>query len=355
MMPAFDSALRALPRAALAAALLLACAVAWAQQPAKPNQSRRGQQSKQEEEARLSVEVNLVTVLASVTDSNGRPIPDLPRESFELYEEGVKQKIDLFDPETSQPLDIVLMVDTSMSTLKELAYIKEAAAHFIRQVVRPGDRMAVFEFDSAVTQLSEFTADVRALQAAVRDAMAGTGTSLYDAVYLGSSALLNRAPGRRRALVLITDAGETTSNSTFEIARRTALRSETLLYTVIINPVRTESGRNTAGEHALLTITDVTGGVMFKPRSPDDLSIIFDRIDRELRTQYRLGYYPEPRPPARSQRRIEVRVVPPPAGTQPAAAPQSTATPRDDRSVVSKLPPGFLVRHRRAYLTGPFE
>lgn len=344
MMPAFDSVLRAVTRASLAAALLLACASAWAQPPAKPGQTRRTQKSQQSDEPQLRVEVNLVTVLASVTDANGRPIPDLPRESFEIYEEGVEQKIDLFDPETSQPLDLVLMVDTSMSTFKELAYIKEAAAHFIRQVVRPGDRMAVFEFDSAITQLSEFTADVRALQAAVRDAMPGAGTSLYDAVYLGSGALLNRSTGRRRALVLITDAGETTSNATFEIARRTALRSETLLYTVIINAVRGEGGRNTAGEHALLTITDVTGGVMFKPESPDDLSGIFDRVDRELRTQYRLGYYPEPRPPARSQRRIEVRVLPPPADAQ-----------KNDRAVVNRLPPGFLVRHRRAYLTGPFE
>jgi Ca-activated chloride channel family protein len=174
--------------------------------------------------------------------------------------------------------------------------------------------------------------------------MPGSGTSLYDAVYLGSGALAGRPAGRRRVLVLITDAGETTSNATFEVTRRSALRSEALLYTVIINPVRGESGRNTAGEHALLTITDVTGGVMFKPESPEDLGGIFDRIDRELRTQYRLGYYPEPRPPARSQRKIEVRIIPPPAD------PQAT-----DRAVVTKLPAGFVVRHRRGYLPGPFE
>lgn len=327
--------------AVCSAALLAGAAFAVAQAPAQSGPARRAQQG---EEAQIRVEVNLVTVLASVTDANGRPIPDLPRESFEIYEEGVQQKLELFDPETSQPLDLALMVDTSLSTLKELGYIKEAAAHFIRQVVRPGDRMAVFEFDSTVTQLSEFTADVGALQAAVRDATPGTGTSLYDAVYLGAGALSNRAPGRRRALLLITDAGETTSSASFEAARRSALRSEALLYTVVINPVRTESGRNTAGEHALLTITDVTGGVMYKPESPDDLSGIFERIDRELRTQYRLGYYPEPRPPARSQRRIEVRILPPPA-----------AAPANDRAVAAKPPAGLVVRHRRAYLTGPFE
>jgi Ca-activated chloride channel family protein len=341
MMPASNRPLRSLIRAFLATALVFPSALALAQAPAKAEQ---GRPSREGQEAQIRVEVNLVTVLASVTDSSGRPIPDLPRESFEIYEEGVKQKLELFDPETSQPLDLVLMVDTSMSTFKELGYIKEAAAHFIRQVVRPGDRMAVFEFDTAITQLSEFTAAVPKLQAAVRDAMPGAGTSLYDAVYLGSGALTGRPPGRRRVLVLITDAGETTSNATFDVARRSAVRSEALLYTIIINPVRGESGRNTAGEHALLTITDVTGGVMYKPESSTELGDIFDRIDRELRTQYRLGYYPEPRPPARSQRKIEVRIVPPPADAQGA-----------DRAVVVKLPTGYVVRHRRGYLTGPFE
>lgn len=296
-----------------------------------------------EQEAQIKVEVNLVSVLASVTDSNGRPIADLPREAFEVYEEGVKQKLELFEPETSQPLDLVLMVDVSMSTLKELAFIKEAAAHFVRQVVRPGDRMAVFEFDTEVTQLAEFSADVRRLQAAVRAATPGAGTSLYDAVYFGSEALMERPHGRRRVIVLITDAGETTSTSSFEQTRRWALRSEALLYTILVRPVRNESGRNTAGEHALITITDVTGGVMYRPDSSEELGEIFDRIDRELRTQYRLGYYPEPRPRPRSQRRIEVRVAPP----QKAAA--------GDRAVVVKLPEGFVVRHRKGYLTGPFE
>ncbi len=296
-----------------------------------------------EQEAQIKVEVNLVSVLASVTDSNGRPIPDLPREAFEVYEEGVKQKLELFEPETSQPLDLVLMLDTSLSTLKELAFIKEAAAHFVRQIVRPGDRMAVFELETTVTQMTAFVSDVRALREAVRAVAPGAGTSLYDAIYLGSEALLKRPFGRRRVIVMITDAGESTSTLSFEEARRWALRSEALLYTILVRPVRNESGRNTAGEHALITITDVTGGVMYRPDSSEELGEIFDRIDRELRTQYRLGYYPEPRPRPRSQRRIEVRVAPPPN----AAA--------GDRAVVVKLPEGFVVRHRKGYLTGPFE
>ena len=136
----------------------------------------------------------------------------------------------------------------------------------------------------------------------------GDGTALYDAVFLGSQALGKGAPERRRVLVLLTDAGETTSRSDFETARRAALRAEALLYTIVMRPVKSEGGRNTAGEHALETIADTTGGAMYYPDEPPQLDAMFDRIDRELRTQYRLGYYPQPRPPQGVYRQIEVRV-----------------------------------------------
>jgi Ca-activated chloride channel family protein len=77
----------------------------------------------------------------------------------------------------------------------------------------------------------------------------------------------------------------------------------------VIRPVKTESGRNTAGEHALTTITETTGGDMFFPDTPPELDVIFDLIDRELRTQYRLGYYPTPRGPANTYRNVEVKVL----------------------------------------------
>ncbi len=283
------------------------------------------------DKGRIRVEVNLVHIIASVLDTNNRPAPDLPKEAFEVYEEGVKQKIAVFESETQQPLDLALMIDSSLSTVKELANEREAAAHFIRQVVRPGDRLAVFEFADSVTQLTEFSADVPLLQSAVRHIQEGAGTALYDAVYLGGQALGKRAPGRRRVIVLVTDAGETTSRADFNSARRSALRSEAMLYTIVIRPVKSESGRNTAGEHALETITETTGGAVYYPDSLAELDGIFERIDRELRTQYRLGYYPEPRPPENSFRRIEVRVKVP--GADP------------DKG-------GYTVRYRKGYFTG---
>jgi len=273
---------------------------------------------------RIRVNVNLVNVLVSVLDEKNRPAPDLPREAFHLFEEGVGQKIDKFESETSQPLDLAIMIDSSLSAHKEISFEQEAAAHFIRQVLRPGDRLSVFAFDENVTQVAAFSDNVAELQSAVRKIPVGAGTSIYDAVLLGSRALERRGDDRRRVIILVTDAGETTSTSDFDAARKEAVRSNTLLYTIVIRPVKNESGRNTAGEHALETMTDTTGGAMFYPDTPQEFGAIFDRIDRELRTQYLLAYYPTPRGPANTYRSI----------------------------VVAVNPSGYHVRHRKSYLTG---
>jgi Ca-activated chloride channel family protein len=264
-------------------------------------------QSKSKQSGVIRVQTNLVNILASVIDAHGQPIPDLPQEMFELSEEGVPQKIERFEAQTNRPFDLALMIDSSMSTFKDMKFETESAAHFIQQVVRPGDTLGVFEFDERVTQLSDFSADVPKLQSAARRITPGAGTAMYDAIVLGSNALRRRPLERRRAIVLVTDAGETTSLSKFEDARRAAIASDALLYSIVIRAAN-ESGRNTAGEHALITITDSTGGAMFMADEMHGLDAMFDRIDRELRAQYLLGYYPTPVPPAGSRRHVAIKV-----------------------------------------------
>src|SRR5882762_7074487 len=293
--------------------------------PTPPSAPAADSQDAASQRGRIRVTVNLVNVLGSVLDEHNRPAPDLPVESFQLFEEGIQQKIDKFESETLQPLDLAIMIDASLSAHKEITFEQEAAAHFIRQVLRPGDRLSVFSFDENVTQVAPFSDNVAELQAAVRKIPAGAGTSIYDAVLLGSRALERRGDDRRRVIIMITDAGETTSRADFDAARKEAVLSNALLYTIVIRPVKNESGRNTAGEHALETMTDTTGGAMFYPDTSQELGAIFDRIDRELRTQYLLAYYPTPRGPANTFRSIQVTVT----------------------------PAGYHVRHRKSYLTGP--
>ena len=257
----------------------------------------------------IKVKVNLVNVLVSVLDENNRPAADLPVEAFKIAEEGNPQKIEVFETETKQPLDLALMIDASLSAQIQMHTERAAAAHFIEQVVRPGDHLAVFGIDENVTRVADFSDRVPVLQEAVHKIPQGAGTSIYDAIVLGSKSLAAQKGERRHVIILVTDGGETTSHSDFETARKAAVRSDTLLYTILVRSMKSENGRNTAGEHALQTITETTGGAMFFPDSVANLGIVFDQIDRELRTQYRLAYYPTPRGPADSLRNIEVNVL----------------------------------------------
>jgi Ca-activated chloride channel homolog len=295
-------AVKAHPGRLLQKGLLLAAAIAATTSPSTlAVQQQRGRV--------LRSRTDMVTILASVTDASGRPMPDLTKDAFQLAEEGLPQKIEYFEAQTNRPLDLALMIDSSLSTYKDLHFEEDAAAHFIKQVMRPGDTMGVFEFSEAVERLADFSPNVPALQAAVHHITPGSGTSIYDAIVLASGELKRRPETRRRAIVLVTDGGETTSISKFDDTRRAAIASGALLYTVLIRPVKNEGGRNTAGEHALITITDSVGGNMYILDDMAQIQEMFDRIDRELRTQYLLGYYPNPAPPPGSDRHVSVEVA----------------------------------------------
>jgi Ca-activated chloride channel homolog len=268
------------------------------------------QQQQQRPKNPIRVQTDLVGILASVTDAKGEPVIGLNQSAFQLTEEGMAQKIIRFEPQTNRPLDLALMIDTSGSAAIELKIERDAAEHFVQEVVRPGDRLAIFSFTSDVVQLSNFSDDAKVLEGAIRRVEMGAdmGTSLYDAVVLGSQSVRRQGADRRRALVIITDAGETTSVSKFEDARRAAIGSNILLYTVVVREMKSDAGWNTAGEHAISTITDSVGGAMYYPTNLSELGEIFDRINQELRTQYLLGYYPNPTPPPGSDRHVVVAV-----------------------------------------------
>jgi Ca-activated chloride channel family protein len=290
----------------LALVALLAAVPARAQVRPRQQPPQRGQ---------MKVRVDLVSVFTSVLDAAGKPVTNLPQQDFHVYQDGKEQQISLFERQTNLPLDLALMIDTSLSAAGDMKFEIEAAQRFIHQVLRPNDRLAVFTFAYDVTQLSTFTGDVAMLDAALKRVRPGTGTSLFDAVLLGSQALDQQPPDRRRVLLLVTDAGETTSRTSYDGARDAAIRSGAMLYTILIRVVKSESGRNTAGEHAIDTIIDSTGGAMYPVDTPGEFVPTFDRINEELRTEYLLGFYPKPEPPPGSHHTIVVRLVPPgPAG-----------------------------------------
>jgi Ca-activated chloride channel family protein len=279
-------------------------------------------------DGRIRANVDLVSVTVSVQDASGRPVAGLPREAFSVFDEGTRQQIAVFEAGTEQPLDMALMIDTSLSAAKELDFESSAAMRFIRKVVRPQDALAVYTFSEHVDRLTAFTSNHATLESGLKRMLPGAGTSLYDAIYLASGELARRPPAHRRVIMLVTDAGETTSRVTFDDARHSALAAEALLYTIVIRALRSDALRDLAGEHAIKTITDSTGGAMFVADDLTQLDRLYSQIDQELRTQYLLAFYPQPPPPRKSIRHLQVTVA--------------AATAADGP---------MRVRHRQLYLT----
>lgn len=144
-------------------------------------------------ETTFKVDVRLVNLLVTVKDSQGAPIADLSAEDFTVVDGGERRKIAVFERRTNRPLSVVLMLDTSLSTNKELPFERDAASRFFARLLgegsHPGDRVAVLQFSDYVEVLSGFTTSARSASKAMRRLERGGGTSLYDAVYLASQQL----------------------------------------------------------------------------------------------------------------------------------------------------------------------
>ena len=266
----------------------------------------------EEPETTLKVEVKLVNVFVTVTDAHGTPVANLQKENFLLKEDGKEQKIAIFDKESALPLSIVLAVDTSLSTRKDLPLELVSARKFVHTIVRPQDGLAVYKFSETVSQMVPFTSDLKKIDEGIDHPRNGSATALYDAVYLGSHALSRRQG--RKVMVVITDGGDTMSQMDYKEALRAAQEAEAIVYSVIIVPIEADAGRDTGGEHALIQISSDTGGKYYYATSAPQLDDAFRQISDELRTQYLLAYYPSERFSNSDFRQLRVDLTNPPAG-----------------------------------------
>src|SRR5208283_2419980 len=163
----------------------------------------------EEPETTLKVDVKLVNVFVTVTDVRGAPVTNLTKDNFVLKEDGKEQKIAIFSKESALPLSIVLAVDTSLSTRKDLPLELVSARKFAHAMVRPQDGLAVFKFSEEVSQMVPFTSDLKKIDAGIERVHNGAATALYDAIFLGAQALSRRQG--RKVMVVITDGGDTVS------------------------------------------------------------------------------------------------------------------------------------------------
>ena len=258
---------------------------------------------------RLVVDVNLVSVLATVTTPEGAWVPDLKPADFQIYENSKLQQIALFGKEADQPLQLCLLFDSSASIATELKTQQEAAIEFLGQILRPVDRVSILQVSGEVNELVRASHHLEKLSNSIRSIKPGGGTSLYDAIYLASE-ILAQSRGRK-VVVVISDGTDTTSHVQLKDCLRKTQNSEAVVYALVVQPIKSEPGRNLGGEHAMNYLAEKTGGRFFKVDSAESVRSSFAKISDELRTQYSLGYYPQTRGVDEEFRRIEIRVTNP--------------------------------------------
>jgi Ca-activated chloride channel family protein len=298
----------------------------------------------------LRVNTTLVTVPVSVKDRDGKYIPDLRREDFRIFEEGIEQRIAYFAT-VDQPFTVALVMDTSRSTNFKLEDIQDAAIAFVNQL-KPADRVMVVSFDDKINVLTEPTNDRAELTRAIRRTRTGGGTRLYDAVDQVLKRL--RQVEGRKAMVLFTDGVDTTSRrATYKGTVRDAEEQDALIYPVAYDtdsgmgpfggsqrlplpggrggisigvpfprmPMPGPGGRGgipggggpTTEEYRrasayLRDLAQKTGGRFFNGDTLYGISQSFAQVAEELRRQYSLGYYPKSPGQAGQSRQIKVRV-----------------------------------------------
>jgi Ca-activated chloride channel family protein len=264
------------------------------------------------QEPTIRVNVNLVHVIATVKNQAGELVGTLRKDDFEIRDNGVKQEIAVFGRQTDQPLSVALLVDTSGSTAKDLNFETASAAKFLHALLgegNPADRVALFTFNYDIQQ-GDFTRNYAGLERQLKGLKGETGTSLYDAIYYASQSLESREG--RKAIVIMTDGGDTTSSRNLNQALKAAQLADAVIYAVVVLPITNDAGRNTGGEHALEFMAQGTGGRTYYPGINAQLDRAFADIIRELRTQYVLGFYPHDVPLSKNAfHSLEVRAKSP--------------------------------------------
>ncbi len=257
---------------------------------------------KKEDEDTIRIDSDLVTVVASIAKKSPTDTLNLTAADFEILEDGVPQEIANFARDSEQPLNLVMLFDSSLSVTQKIGFEKRAAAKFFERVIRPQDRAALFAVSTDVEIIQDFTNRIPALVNATKQLKPQGATSLYDGIYLAAN-YLNAAPGRR-VIVIVSDGGDTTSQKGLLDAMRQTQLSDSVVYSVFTgNFGMSQNLRDLAGERALETLATETGGEVFRPKATpgtqsdevDDLSLkeldkAFSSLAEQLRTQFILGF-----------------------------------------------------------------
>ena len=248
------------------------------------------------------VEVNMVELPVSVVDASGAAVVDLKQADFQVFEEKKPQKISSFGFSSDLPLSVGVLVDHSGSMQPRIKDARDAAIAFFKQIIGPRDRAFFGGFSWQTTNVSPFVADVATLEAQVSGmSQPEGGTALYDAIISGLYRFRS-VPGRK-ALVIVTDGEDTVSRVSYDEMLQYVRASRVPLYFIGVGM----SGLDFSATSTLKNLAAETGGLAYFVRKTDELPAIYTQLEKELRTQYLIGYYTESSKNDRKYRAVEVR------------------------------------------------
>ncbi len=260
----------------------------------------------------FGVEIEVINLNVSVTDSRSRYVTDLTADNFAVYEDGVRQDLSLFTHE-NLPISMALLLDVSASMDEKLKSAQDAATRFVK-TLRAQDLAQVTQFNERTTVLQEYTNDLDRLEQAIRRTQASGPTALHNALYVTLREMAKQKKAgelRRRAVVLLSDGEDTASlvkdDQVIELAKKT----EISIYAISLRPNRPADRERlefSQAIHLLTTLARDTGGQVFFPNSLSELDTVYERIAEELRTQYNIGYVSANKRKDGKWRRIVVRV-----------------------------------------------
>jgi Ca-activated chloride channel family protein len=239
------------------------------------------------------VDVNLVELYVVVTDSAGRPVRGLTEEDFLVRENGKNQTVATFSDASDLPLTLGMAIDSSASMFIKLPRVQEAAVGFLHSTFSDQDRAFVVDFDSEPRLVRSTTGDLRRLERSIRSLEANGRTAMWESIVF-SLVQLQGVRGRK-ALIVFSDGADEDDKFPFRSLMDISRRMGVPIYLILMKKKPEKEGLSLLVRSygsRVDRLTEATGGKVFYGREYRDLGEVYDEIERELRSQYLLAYYP---------------------------------------------------------------
>jgi Ca-activated chloride channel family protein len=238
---------------------------------------------------RFRTGVEVIAATATVTDADGHLVTGLPRDAFEIFEDGIKQPITQFTNERV-PVGVGVLVDISDSMFgQRIQDARSAVERFLFDLLSPDDEFFVLAFNHQPHVLTRWTRDAAVIRRALDSVRPFGGTAVYDAV-IASLPLVRARSRERAALLVISDGADTASSATMRDVRSGLLRSDAFVYAIAIDSPDPQPINTRVNTAALRELTGESGGRTEVVQNSSDLAAAAERIANELNSQYVIGY-----------------------------------------------------------------